>query len=277
MKDFPVFSFSAQEDGWLANSHYFHTPDGIFVFDTQLLVDYSEALLDQIAADTNGEEITSVFITHPHPDHYNGMPLFSRRTKAKFHSTRETARLIAKRAEKDLNRLKSEYKRRLPHTFVTPTELFKEHLEMGWKGLTLRFTDAGLSESPSNLICYIPEKQALISGDLIYNRVHLKLDDGSADSWRQALGRLKGLKLKRVYPGHGPVAGPEIVSHLMRYIDHFQLAVDYFAKGKTSLGVDDRRRIVNVMCDKYPDYQLPGNLEVSVDAEMARHRGRKVA
>lgn len=277
MKEFTVFSFAAPEDGWLANSHYFHTPDGIFLFDTQLLVDYAEALLEQITGDANGQEITSVFITHPHPDHYNGSPLFERHTKAKFHSTRATAKIIAKRADQDLNDLKSLYKRRLPQTFVTPTELFKEHLEIKWKGLTLRLTETGLSESPSNLVCYIPEKQVLIGGDLIYNRVHLKFNDGNPDAWRLALSRLKGLKIKRIYPGHGPVAGAEIISHLIRYIDHFQLAVDYFAKGKGALDADDRRRIVNVMCDKYPDYQLPDNLDASVDAEIARQRGRKVA
>lgn len=276
-KEFTVFSFAAPEDGWLANSHYFRTPDGIFLFDTQLLVDYAEALFEQIAEDTGGEEITSIFITHPHPDHYNGSPVFKQRTKATFHSTRATARLIAKRAEHDLSDLKDEYKRRLPPTFVVPTEVFKNRLEMKWPGLTLRLMEVGLSESPSNMICYIPEKSILIAGDLVYNRVHLKLNDGNPDAWRQALGRLQGLKIKKIYPGHGPVAGPEIIAHLIRYIDHFQLAVDYFAKGKRSIDAEDRRRISNVMCDKYPDYQLPENLDVSIDAEIARHRGRKAA
>ena len=276
MTELIVHTFSAPEDGWFANSHFFATPDGVFVFDTQLLVDYAEALLDQVESEA-GREITAVFITHPHPDHYNGAPLLSRRTKAKFYSTRATAKLIAKRAEKELGELKAIYKRRLPHTFLIPTEVFKDRLEIKWKGLTLRLSDSGLAESPTNLICYIPEAQALIAGDLVYNRVHLKFGDGNPDAWRQALGRLKGLKLKRVYPGHGPPAGPEIISHLIRYIDHFQMAVDYFTKGKSQPDADDRRRIVGVMCDKYPDYHLPENLEMSLDAELARQRATKVA
>lgn len=277
MSDLKVSTFSAPEDGWLVNSHYFQTPDGIYVFDTQLLVDYAQALLDQIAEDTQGSEIASVFITHPHPDHFNGLPLLSKRTKAKLYSTRTTAKLIKKRAEEYLVDLKGTYKRRLPRTFTVPNELFKEHLEIKWKGLSLLLKDVGQAESPSNLICYIPEKQVLIGGDVIYNRVHLKFNDGNSDAWRQALRGLKGLRLKKVYPGHGPVVGPEIIAHLIRYIDHFQLAVDYFAKGKNSLSPDDRRRIVALMCDKYPDYQMPGNLDVSVDAEFARQRGKRKA
>ncbi len=268
-----VHTFSAPEDGWLANSHFFKTPEGVFIFDTQLLADYAEALLDQVTGEA-GRDIAAVFITHPHPDHYNGAPLLSRRTKAKFHSTRATAKLIAKRARKDLDGLKAAYKRRLPHTFVVPSEVFKDRLEIKFKRLTLRLADSGLAESPTNLICHIPEAQALIAGDLIYNRVHLKFEDGDPDAWRRALGRLKGLKLKRVYPGHGPPAGPEIISHLIRYIDHFQMAVDYFTKGKSKPDEDDTRRIIGAMCDKYPDYLLPENLDAGIYAELVRQRKR---
>ena len=55
------------------------------------------------------------------------------------------------------------------------------------------------------------------------------------------------------------------------------MAVGYFAKGQDLLDEDGRRRIVGAMCDKYPDYQLPGNLEMSINTELARQRGRKVA
>lgn len=272
-----IYTFTAPEDGWFASSHYFATPDGVFVFDTQLVVDYAEALLEQIKNDVGDADITSVFLTHPHPDHYNGAPLLSRRTKAVFYATKASARLIARRAEKELGALKAVYKKRLPNSVIEPGETFKDAKEFKWKGLTLRLTDVGLAESPTNLICYIPERQALISGDLIYNRVHLKFTDGNSEEWRSALQRVRGLKLKRVYPGHGPVVGAEIIPHLIRYIDHFQMAVEHFGRGKARLDADDHRRIVGVMCDKYPDYQLPGNLEISLDSEFARQRGKRKA
>lgn len=272
-----VNGFSAPEDGWFVNSYYFRTPDGIFVFDTQLLVDYASALLDQIVDEAQASDITAVFISHPHPDHYNGAPLFSRRTKAAFYSTRATAKIIARRAPRDLQALKAQYKRRLPHTFLIPSEVFKDRLEIKWKKAALQLIDMGPAESQTGLIGFIPHLNILLAGDLVYNRVHLKFYDGSAQAWRQALVRLKSMKIKRVYPGHGAAAGPEIIPHLIRYIDHFQLAIDYFGRGKEALDAEDRRRIVGAMCDKYPDYLAPENLEASVDVEFARQRGAKVA
>ncbi len=277
MSEFNVHSFSAAEDGWFANSYYFDTPEGIFIIDTQLLSDYAEALLAQVKGDFKEREVTAVYITHPHPDHYIGSPLIGRKTPASFHSTKMTAAVIAKEANAELNALKERYERRLPHAFVVPKETFTGEHEISFRNLTLKFIDMGRTESPSNMVCVIPEAKAMITGDLIYNRVHPRLDDGDLDSWRLALRKLKGYKIKTVYPGHGPPAGADVFSHLIRYIDHFQIAVDYFGKGKDLLEPLDKRRIIAVICDKYPDYALPDNLLKGIDLEFARQHDKKVA
>lgn len=277
MDNFHIYTFSADEDGMLANSHYFDTPGGIYLFDVQLLTDYVETLIDQIKTDIPDRDIVSVFISHPHPDHYGGSSLLKRRAKPVFISTKATARSIAKRADNDLQELKSRYKRRLPHTFIVPEVVFSGTKTIEFKGLTLRLSDSGAGESPSNLICYVPEASALITGDLVYNRVHLKLDEASPDDWRRALRSVAGLKIKKVYPGHGPVVGPEVIPHLIRYLDHFQLAVDYFTRDKDKLYPEDLRSIVNAMCDKYPDYRLAENMESGIEPEFARRRRRKAA
>lgn len=272
-----IREFASPEDGWLVNSYYFDTPGGLFVIDTQLLLDYAQILLDQVKQDFQGREPAFVYITHPHPDHYGGSMLLQRKTKAIFGSTDVTAETIAKRADQELANLSGEYGKRLSSDFVKPTETFTGESEISWKNLTLRFLDLGVAESPSSMVCHIPEAQTLITGDLAFNRVHPRLDDGNIDGWRRALKQLKGLKVKHVLPGHGPPAGVDLIAHALRYIDHFQMAVDYLGKGKDFLDRYDKRRIMGVMCDKYPDYQMPDNLLGGIDLEFARQHGKKVA
>ena len=272
-----IREFTSPEDGWLVNSYYFDTPDGVFLIDTQLLSDYAEILLNQIRQDFQGREPAAVYITHPHPDHYGGSVLLQKSTKAAFHSSEVTAETIVKRADHELANLKAEYGTRSPRNFVKPTETFIDESETAWKNLTLRFLDMGIAESPSSVVCHIPEAQILIAGDLVFNRVHPRLDDGDIDGWRKALKQLKGLKIKQVFPGHGPPAGVDLIAHVLRYIDHFQIAVDYLGKGKDFLDRYDKGRIMSVMCDKYPDYQRPDNLLRGIDLEFARQHGKKVA
>ncbi len=277
MSEFLIREFTSPEDGWLVNSYYFETPDGVFLIDTQLLSDYAEVLLDQMKQDFQGRGPVVVYITHPHPDHYGGSMLLEKNTKAVFRSTDVTAQIMEKRANQELANLKGEYGKRLPSAFVKPTETFTGESEVSWKGLTLRFLDLGIAESPSGVVCHIPEAQSLITGDLAFNRVHPRLDDGDIDGWRKALKQLKGLKVKHVFPGHGPPAGVDLIAHSLRYIDHFQIAVDYLGKGKDFLDRYDKQRIMSVMCDKYPDYQMPENLLGGIDLEFARQHGKKVA
>jgi glyoxylase-like metal-dependent hydrolase (beta-lactamase superfamily II) len=274
MDNFVIHEFAAGEDAGLVNSHYFDTPDGVFLFDTQLLTDYADALLVEIEEKAPGRELAGVFITTPRPGHYLGSTVFSRRTNAPFYATKKTAELIAAKGPKQLAELRETFKGRLARTVVEPTEILGETRRIKWKGLTLELMDMGPALAESNLVCYIPEKKWLIAGELIYNRVHPNLAGGHIDRWLAALAKLNRFNIKKIYPGHGPSIGPDIIPHLERYLLHFREAINYLGGTKAFLDPDDFAGIVMAMRDKYPDHKMVSNLEAGIQSEFGRQRRR---
>lgn len=272
-----IHTFVAPEEGRFAGSHFLKTPSGLFLFDTQLFQEYNEALLEQIEVDIGSREVARVFVTGAQPEHYLGCAYFKREAKARVSSTKRLATRIAQHGEKELKLIRSLSKKRLPRSVTPPSGDVKNQDQYRWKGLTLSFHDLGPAQNTSNLVCFVKETRSLIAGDLVFNRVHPDLTNANIAGWRSVLRTLQGFGAKKVFPGHGQPCGPDIMAHLARYLEHFQMAVSYFSQGKRSLSPEDRNSILIAICDKYPDYQLPANAEAGIAAEFARQKQLRAA
>jgi glyoxylase-like metal-dependent hydrolase (beta-lactamase superfamily II) len=68
--DLTIHTYTAAEGGLFVNSYLLETPAGVVVVDTNLLVSDITALKARLAA--LHKPLLGVFITHAHPDHFNG-------------------------------------------------------------------------------------------------------------------------------------------------------------------------------------------------------------
>jgi glyoxylase-like metal-dependent hydrolase (beta-lactamase superfamily II) len=66
-----VHTYRAAEAGLWLNSYLVETAAGVLVFDASLLVSDIEALRARLAA--LKKPLLGVFVTHSHPDHFNGV------------------------------------------------------------------------------------------------------------------------------------------------------------------------------------------------------------
>src|SRR5215471_4900693 len=71
MSETTAHTYRAADAGLWVNSYVVETATGVLVFDTSLLVSDIEALRARLAAPKT--PLLGIFVTHPHPDHFNGV------------------------------------------------------------------------------------------------------------------------------------------------------------------------------------------------------------
>jgi glyoxylase-like metal-dependent hydrolase (beta-lactamase superfamily II) len=71
-----IHQFKSRAEGFCVNSWILETETSLILVDSQFLVSEVEGLLSQIRK--LGKPLEATFITHPHPDHFNGAGLISR-------------------------------------------------------------------------------------------------------------------------------------------------------------------------------------------------------
>jgi glyoxylase-like metal-dependent hydrolase (beta-lactamase superfamily II) len=277
MQKIEIFSFEGDREGAYAASHYFKTPDGIILFDGQLLKDQAEDLLIQIREDIPSSTLSSIIVTSAAPEHCASLNVIKSKVDAGVYSTQRTEENIAGGAVMRLAQLKTKYGLRAPDDIVLADHTIRSSQQFKWKGLELQFYDIGIREPSGNLVCFLPEKRRLITGDLVFNKVHPFLERVDIDSWERSLDILSTFGAKTIFPGHGPVAGNDVLTHLKRYLDHFRLAVAHFTKTESAPNETVINGVKNLMHDKYPDYRLPENLTPGIMIEFERQIGKRAA
>jgi len=78
------------------------------------------------------------------------------------------------------------------------------------------------AHTTNDSIVWIPERRLLFSGDLLFNGGTPFLVQGSIAGARQALDRLRALDAVTIVPGHGPVATPDLIESVDRYLEFVQ-------------------------------------------------------
>jgi glyoxylase-like metal-dependent hydrolase (beta-lactamase superfamily II) len=68
-----IHVYAAPADKFFVNSFLIETATGVIVVDTQFLISTAKELGARL--DALDKPLAAVIITHPHPDHYNGLPV----------------------------------------------------------------------------------------------------------------------------------------------------------------------------------------------------------
>jgi glyoxylase-like metal-dependent hydrolase (beta-lactamase superfamily II) len=169
--------------------------------DTQLLVADAQAVADMVAK--SGRKLTTVLLTHAHPDHYLGL--------AVIHAAFPSAAIVATPGVlKDFNANAPATLALLQgaglgsviaSSLVAPSSLAGDTIALDGEPLhVIELPNAGETAHAAALA--LPGG-ALISGDLLMNHVHLYLGECHSDGWQQNLDAVKAMGFTTFYPGHG--------------------------------------------------------------------------
>jgi glyoxylase-like metal-dependent hydrolase (beta-lactamase superfamily II) len=125
--------------------------------------------------------------------------------------------------------------------------------EFDLEGHPLLFRTIGGADGALATIVHVPDMQAICSGDIVYNNIHMWLWNSTPDSreaWLASLDSVAALKPSTIITGHKDPDAPDdnairVLDQSRRYIEDFDQTV---AKSSTPL------EVIDVMLAKYPAY-----------------------
>lgn len=249
--------FTSGPGGFSVNSTLVYGDKDAILVDAQFVM--SEAYRVAAMILESKKNLTTVYITHAHPDHYFGLAALRQAfPKAKFVALPATVTGIRNGWEGRLKNWTPEFGFNLPATGpVVPDELQGSTLTL--EDETLQITGGVQGDGPNNSFVWIPTLRAVIAGDIVFNGSHFTPPKMPQD-WLKTLDQISGLKPVTVIAGHqGPSARNYATSIdlMKRYIQDYNEAL-----GSSKTASEFRLKVTR----KYPNYALERLLVSAADA-----------
>ena len=267
---------TAHADGKLTATVFTGSPAG-FLADSTLVAGDKDAILIDAQFDLadahrlvaaildSHKHLTTVYVTHFHPDHYFGLAVIQQAfPAAKLVALPATVDEIKRTWQDKVKQWAPLYGDLVPSQPVVPAPLAGTSLSL--EGQTLEIHGGVQGDAEDNSYVWIPSIKTIVAGDIIYRGVHAWTRETSAaqrKAWRHTLDELAALKPTTVIAGH---KDPKLkddagaIDATRAYLDAFDAAV---ASSKTSAEVQKKVKA------RFPGAQLDIILQLGADAQFA--------
>ena len=207
-------------NGYDVNSTMISGTKDMLVIDAQFGLSEARSLAAEIHA--SKKNLTTIYITHPHPDHYFGLAVL----KQEF----PNAKIVALPAA--INSIKTGWPNRQKFWFPTygdnipgPDPVLPEELPtpvVTLEGESFPITGGVQGDGPGNSFVYIPSLKAVVAGDTVFDRVYFGVPkDKAREDWMKTLDQISALNPVILIPGHeGPGAKHDLsaIAFMKKYI-----------------------------------------------------------
>ena len=195
------------QTGYDVNSTMISGEKDMIVVDPQFSLSEAHRLAAEILE--SKKNLTTIYITHPHPDHLFGLAVL----KQAF----PNAKIVALPAT--ANAAKTAWPARQKFWFptygnnipgpepVVPEELTTPFLTLEGEQFPITGPVAG-SDGAGNSYVYIPSLKAVVTGDIVFDHVYFGVTrDKSREAWNKTIDQITALQPAIIVPGHeGPGA-----------------------------------------------------------------------
>jgi glyoxylase-like metal-dependent hydrolase (beta-lactamase superfamily II) len=169
--------------------------------DPGFTTDQAHVLGDRVAG--LGRNLTDIFITHGHGDHWFAAQLLAERFGARVVATPGTiAQMHASIAQRPF--LWDKVYPGIPPSLVTAMTVANNRFTL--EGHDLVIVEVGHGDTDDNSVLQVPDLGLVVAGDVIYNGTHLYLGEsvvvGGFESWRKAIDKVAALEPRHIVAGH---------------------------------------------------------------------------
>lgn len=250
------------------------TEEGLILIDTGRLLSQARYALEELQQ--FDKPILGILITHPHTDHFGGLPVFME--AAGFDTPIYASQITYDSIKSDERGYIENRNEQLGLDFPDleeiplPNSIVEDSQEITIGGIEIIAYDFPTNESDTTTVYYLPEQQVMFVGDLVNGEKTPGLFEGNTSNWLNTLREIQERfpNLQRVYPGHTSPDRPNVlIEAQIDYIETFRDLVSQALDNDEVVDDEEKRNIANEIERLYPDYAtsllLPGLIEVNID------------
>jgi glyoxylase-like metal-dependent hydrolase (beta-lactamase superfamily II) len=224
--------------------------DAVLV-DSLTTVPEATALADWVAL--HHRNLTTIYVTHGHFDHYFGLSvLLSRFPQARAIATPKTVQLMKESLPRSLAIAQRCWPGQVPQAITVPEPYgdgsfaLEEH--------ELHIIEQGHSDAVDTTSLYVPDVDLVVAGDVLYNECHMFVGNTTPESraeWTAALDRLAALRPRTAVAGHKKPGAPDTAAAIET---SKQYLIDF---GRLKEAAASEEELFNEMVKRYPDFASP--------------------
>jgi len=248
---FSIKVFTSADDQFWVNSVIIEGEHAVMLVDAQLTKTNAERVLEEIKK--TKKPLSIVYITHEHADHFLGLEV--------FREAYPGVRIIANSAVVDrINKVyqdKIDKWRKVLGSGATSSVVAIEKFD----GNFIEFESSKIEvlkdvqgDTDENTMLWIPGQRILISGDVLFNGMHVytaETDSKARGKWLNSLNKIRELEPSVVIPGHSKVGAPLDAGTAVDFTENYLLAFEEELKK-----AKDADSLINTMKEKFPSSDL---------------------
>ncbi len=219
---------TASPEGFLVNSTLITGARDAVLIDAAFTRADARRIVAAVRA--SGKNLTTVYVTHDHPDHYFGLEVIKQAfPNARFVALPGAVAGIERTWQSKVAQWKPLYGDSITGAPVIPTALAGNSITL--EGEQLEIVGPVQGDDAVNSFVWIPSLKAVVAGDIVYSGVYVwtaETESAARRRWAATLDRIAALGPAVVVPGHQqPALGttPSSVAFTKEYLAAFDRAL----------------------------------------------------